>query len=147
MSFNNIFGIAGSALNAQMVRMNSTASNMANAGTLASSPDEAYKAKRPVFEALLNKEMTTQGAQYVGGVRVSGMADDSTPNRRILDPGNPKADKDGFVEIVWLVEDGKAVARQVTTGIQSETHIQILEGLEEGETVVIGLDLRALREL
>ena len=54
MSFNNIFGIAGSALNAQMVRMNSTASNMANAGTVASSPDEAYKAKRPVFETLLN---------------------------------------------------------------------------------------------
>ncbi len=48
------------------------------------------------------------------------------------------ADKDGFVEIVWLVEDGKAVARQVGVGIQSETHIQILEGLEEGEQVVIG---------
>ena len=47
-------------------------------------------------------------------------------------------DKDGFVEIVWLVEDGKAVARQVEPGIQSETHIQILEGLEEGEQVVIG---------
>ena len=47
-------------------------------------------------------------------------------------------DKDGFVEIVWLVEDGKAVARQVEPGIQSETHIQILEGLAEGEQVVIG---------
>jgi HlyD family secretion protein len=47
-------------------------------------------------------------------------------------------DKDGFVEIVWLVEDGKAVARQVEPGIQSETHIQILEGVEEGEQVVIG---------
>jgi flagellar basal-body rod protein FlgC len=110
MSFNNIFGIAGSALNAQMVRMNSTASNMANAGTVASSADEAYKAKRPVFETLLNQEMTTQGAQFVGGVRVSGMADDSTPNRRILDPGNPKADKDGFVyesnvnEVTEMVE-------------------------------------------
>ena len=47
-------------------------------------------------------------------------------------------DKDGFVEIVWLVEDGKAVARQVETGIQSETHIQILAGVEEGEQVVVG---------
>jgi HlyD family secretion protein len=47
-------------------------------------------------------------------------------------------DKDGFVEIVWLVENGKAVARQVEAGIQSETHIQILDGLEEGEQVVIG---------
>ena len=53
MSISNIFGIAGTALNAQMVRMNTTASNMANASTIASSPEEAYKAKRPVFEALL----------------------------------------------------------------------------------------------
>ena len=53
MSISNIFGIAGSAMNAQMVRMNSTASNMANAGTVSSSAEEAFKAKRPVFQALL----------------------------------------------------------------------------------------------
>ena len=47
-------------------------------------------------------------------------------------------DKDGFVEIVWLVENGKAVARQVETGIQGETHIEVREGLAEGEQVVIG---------
>tara|TARA_B100000795_G_C22553571_1_gene343442 strand:- start:189 stop:614 length:426 start_codon:yes stop_codon:yes gene_type:complete len=110
MSLNNIFGIAGTALNAQMVRMNATASNMANAGTMASSQDDAYKAKRPVFEALLNKEMTTQGAQFVGGVRVSGMVDDRTPNQKIHDPGNPMADEDGFIyvsnvnEVVEMVE-------------------------------------------
>ncbi|MEJ6773558.1 MAG: flagellar basal body rod protein FlgC [Porticoccaceae bacterium] len=99
MSLNNIFGIAGTALNAQMVRMNATASNMANAGTIASSEADAFKAKRPVFETLLNKQMTTQGAQFVGGVRVSGMVDDSTPNQKLHDPGNPKADKDGFVYV------------------------------------------------
>ena len=110
MSLNNIFGIAGTALNAQMVRMNSTASNMANASTMASSQEEAYKAKRPVFEALLNQEMTTQGAQFKGGVRVSGMVDDQTPNPKIHDPGTPMSDKEGFVytsnvnEVVEMVE-------------------------------------------
>ena len=110
MAFNNIFGIAGTALNAQLVRMNSTASNMANAGTLASSAEDAFKAKRPVFETLLNEQMTTQGAQFVGGVRVVGMADDTTPNRKIHDPSNPKADADGFVyesnvnEVTEMVE-------------------------------------------
>ena len=110
MSLNNIFGIAGTALNAQMVRMNSTASNMANASTMASSQEEAYKAKRPVFEALLNQEMTIQGAQFKGGVRVSGMVDDQTPNQKIHDPGNPMSDKEGFVytsnvnEVVEMVE-------------------------------------------
>ena len=47
-------------------------------------------------------------------------------------------DRDGFVEVVWVVEDGRAVARQVKTGIQSETHIEILDGLDEGDAVVIG---------
>ena len=48
------------------------------------------------------------------------------------------ADRDGFVEVVFCIEDGKAVARQVKTGIQSDELIEILEGLEEGEEVVTG---------
>jgi len=52
------------------------------------------------------------------------------------DRWNP--DSDGFVELVFVVNDGKVEARQVTTGIQSETHIEISEGLSEGETIVIG---------
>jgi HlyD family secretion protein len=47
-------------------------------------------------------------------------------------------DKDGFVEIVWVFSGGKAHARQVKTGIQSDTHIEIIEGLEEGDEVVTG---------
>jgi HlyD family secretion protein len=48
------------------------------------------------------------------------------------------ADKDGFVEIVFCIEDGKAVAREVHTGIQSDDLIEILEGLTEGEEIVTG---------
>lgn len=47
-------------------------------------------------------------------------------------------DKDGFVEIVFVVKDGKVEARQVKTGVQSDTHIEILDGLDEGEEIVIG---------
>jgi HlyD family secretion protein len=49
-----------------------------------------------------------------------------------------KADDDGFVEVVFVVSDGKAGARQVETGIQSETHIEIVDGLSEGDQIVIG---------
>jgi HlyD family secretion protein len=49
-----------------------------------------------------------------------------------------KADKDGFVEIVFSVDKGKAVARQVKTGIQSDELIEILEGLAQGEEIVTG---------
>ncbi len=47
-------------------------------------------------------------------------------------------DKDGFVEIVFCIENGKAVAKQVKTGIQSDDLIEITEGLNEGEEVVSG---------
>ncbi len=49
-----------------------------------------------------------------------------------------KADKDGFVEIVFSVDKGKAVAKQVKTGIQSDDLIEILEGLQPGEEIVTG---------
>jgi HlyD family secretion protein len=47
-------------------------------------------------------------------------------------------DSEGFVEIVWVVADGRAEARQVSTGIQSQTHIEVREGLDVDEEVVIG---------
>jgi HlyD family secretion protein len=48
------------------------------------------------------------------------------------------ADKDGFVSIVWVVEEGVAKAAQVKTGIQSDTHIEIVEGISEGDEIVTG---------
>ena len=49
-----------------------------------------------------------------------------------------KPDRDGFVEVVFVIVGGKAVARQVKTGIQSDELIEILDGLKEGEEVVTG---------
>ena len=57
------------------------------------------------------------------------------------------ADSEGFVELVWVVADDRAQARQVSTGIQSETHIEILGGLEEGEQVVTGTYRAISRDL
>jgi len=53
-------------------------------------------------------------------------------------PPRFEPDDEGFVEIVWVVENGSAVARQVETGIQSESHIEVVGGLEEDEQVVVG---------
>lgn len=52
--------------------------------------------------------------------------------------GKYTAGKDGFVEVVFVVDDGKAHARQVTTGIQSDDAIEIKSGISEGSTVVSG---------
>jgi len=96
-SLDSVFGIAGTALNAQMGRMNTTASNLANATTVAGSEKDAFRAKRPVFKALLEEEMTHAGAPYLGGVKVDMVADDPTPIRSLHDPGNPMADANGYV--------------------------------------------------
>ena len=110
MSISNIFGIAGTALNAQLVRMNATASNLANAGSVAGTEAEAFKAKRVVFKALVDENMTNSGAQYVGGVKVDRMQDDGIPIQAMYDPGNPLADESGYVypsnvnEVTEMVE-------------------------------------------
>lgn len=97
MPIDNIFGIAGSALNAQMARMNAVASNMANASTVAGSEKEAYRGKRTVFKAVMEEQKVQRDQTYQGGVRIDALIDDPSPVRRMSDPGNPLADKDGFV--------------------------------------------------
>lgn len=97
MAIDNIFGIGGTALNAQLIRMNTTASNLANAGTTASNEQEAFRGKRTVFKALMDQEMTHAGAPYIGGVKVDKIVDDQKPIPKVYDPNNPMSDKDGFV--------------------------------------------------
>ena len=97
----NIFGIAGTALNAQLTRMNATASNLANAGTVATTSEEAFRAKRPLFKTIvdemLNKADTHNGQDIKGGVKIDKLVDDPAPVRRQFDPHNPVADKDGYI--------------------------------------------------
>jgi flagellar basal-body rod protein FlgC len=110
MSITNIYGIAGTALNAQITRMNATASNLANAGTMSGSEAEAFRGKRAVFKALVSDEMTNAGSPYLGGVKVDRLVDDQAAPRRVADPKNPLADKDGYVyqsnvsEVTEMVE-------------------------------------------
>jgi flagellar basal-body rod protein FlgC len=97
MSLNNIFGIAGTAMNSQLVRLNLTSSNLANAGTNASSPDTAFKAKRPVFQAILDQAQANPGFNAVGGVKIKSIMTDQTTNPKQYEPSNPNADKDGYL--------------------------------------------------
>jgi flagellar basal-body rod protein FlgC len=70
MSLDRIFGVAGGAMDAQVIRMNLAVSNIANAEVTESSPEDAYKAKRPVFEAILANEVDARRGEAEGGVRV-----------------------------------------------------------------------------
>jgi len=84
-------------LTAQTIRMNTTASNLANAGTVSSSEEEAYRAKRPVFRALVDQADLNAGFNTLGGVKVKAVVDSTEPVRKVHDPGNPEANDEGFV--------------------------------------------------
>ena len=79
MSMEKIFGVAGSALAAQLVRMNTTASNLANASNTAPTEEEAFKAKRVVFRTLINDEEVGDQTRYAGSIEVVNVFDDPMP--------------------------------------------------------------------
>lgn len=95
MSLSNILKLAGGALNAQTVRLNTIASNLANVETVAGSADKAYRAKRPVFATVLEQASTQMQSGF--GVKVQGIAETNRVNQQIFDPGNPLADAEGYV--------------------------------------------------
>ena len=101
MSLFNVFSIAGSALNAQTIRLNTTASNLANAESVDGDPNKVYRARHPVFQAMLdNPAMDLTDANAGGaaaGVRVLGVVQSTTPPVARYEPGNPLANKDGYV--------------------------------------------------
>jgi flagellar basal-body rod protein FlgC len=93
MSMLNIFNISGSALAAQSQRMNVAASNMANADSVTGPDGEPYRAKQVVFE------VQAAPGQETGGVKVSQLVDDPSPDRLVYQPGNPLADAKGYVRM------------------------------------------------
>jgi flagellar basal-body rod protein FlgC len=109
MSIDNIFGIAGSALNAQGARMNAVASNLANANTVSGDDKTAFRAKKVVFKAIMDQQNATPGINNSGGVKIQGIVDDPSPVRKVSDPGNPMADKDGYVYQSNVNEMGEMV--------------------------------------
>jgi len=87
----SIFHVAGSAMTAQSQRMNVTASNLANAESVAGPDGRPYRARQVVFE------LAPDAVQDVGGVRVSRVVDDPSPPRLVYDPKSPLADAGGYV--------------------------------------------------
>lgn len=95
MALFNVFDIAGSAMSAQSLRLNLVASNLANAGTVAGSPEAAYRARQPVFATAL--ETAHAGAEAGVGVRVVGVVESDAPAQPLYQPNNPLADENGYV--------------------------------------------------
>lgn len=86
-----LFSLTTRAMSAQMVRMNAATSNLANAGSVSTTPDGAYRPIRAVFAVELDR------ASGLAGVTTSGLMRADTAATRRHDPTHPLADKDGYV--------------------------------------------------
>jgi flagellar basal-body rod protein FlgC len=104
MSLNNIFDIAGSGMSVQSLRLNTTASNLANAETASSSTETAYRARKPVFAAIQQAVMGGAGGGFPmdgprssAGVQVREIVESDAPLQRRFEPNHPMADEEGYV--------------------------------------------------
>ncbi len=115
----NIFDIAGRAMSAQLVRLNATASNMANAGTVTGSEKQAYRAIRPIFQSVTEQPgISTVKVQSV-------VTTDAKPVKR-YDPNHPLADKDGNV-FEAAVDSSTELVDMLEASRMYQNNVQVLQ--------------------
>ena len=129
MSFFDVLGISGSAMNAQMIRMNTISSNLANVGVAASSEEEAYKAKRPVFRTVYDNF----SEQYKATVKVDGISNSDKPNDRRFEPDNPLADENGYI----YISNVNSIEEMVDMTIASRSYQSNVEAINTAKKLVL----------
>ena len=94
MKIKNIFDIAGRAMAAQMVRLNTISSNLANAGATTGDPETVYKPLKPEFKTQYSENVKKNG---ISTVNVSKVVELEKEPFKIFDPNHPLADGDGYI--------------------------------------------------
>lgn len=124
MSLFNVFNITGSGMSAQSMRLNTTASNIANADSVSSSIDETYRARHPVFAAAMQK--AADGQEAGAGVQVLGIVESNKPLQTEYAPEHPMADKDGFIykPNVNVIEE---MTNMISASRSYQTNVQLAE--------------------
>ena len=89
----NIFDVAGRSMSAQLVRLNTIASNLANAGNISGNEDTAYRAMKPIFETTYAANVKDSG---ISTTEVAGITKSDRRPERIYMPNHPLADKEGL---------------------------------------------------
>ncbi len=119
MSLFRVFDISGSALHAQTVRLNATASNMANAESASSSTQSTYRARHPVFATQL------AAADEAAGVDVLGIVESQEPLRRTYRPEHPLADENGYVNMP-NVNPVEEMANMISASRSYQSNVEVM---------------------
>lgn len=127
MSLFKILDIAGSGMSAQALRLNTTASNLANAESVSSSSGETYRARQPVFAAMINALGETPAGV---GVQVMGIVESQAPLRQQYEPGHPMADEQGYIYMpnVSMVEE---MANMISASRSYQSNAEIAKTSKE----------------
>mgnify|MGYP000694673488 CR=1 FL=1 len=122
MSLTNVFSIAGSGLSAQSLRLNTTASNIANADSVSSSTNQVYRAKYPVFSAYVDE---FSGENFAPRVKIDGIIESQAPLRMQYRPDHPMANSDGnvFMPNVNIVEE---MANMISASRSYQTNVEVM---------------------
>ncbi len=130
MSLFNIFDIAGSGLSAQNVRLNTVASNLANAESVASSPELAYKSRHPVFATKYQNEIANIQSSASVGVKTIGVVESQAENAAQFQPGNPLADEDGYIYLsnVNAIEE---MTNMMSASSSYQSNVEVLNTSKE----------------
>lgn len=135
MSLFNVFNISGSAMSAQSQRLNTVASNLANADSATSANGKPYKAKQVVFSAI------PSNTPEASAVKVQKVVEDASPPRVVYDPKHPLADEKGYVtlpnvnvteEMVNMISASRAYQNNVETMNAAKT--MLLKTLSIGQS-------------
>lgn len=137
MSFRDIANIAGSAMNAQSVRLNTIASNLANADTAASSEAEAYRARKPVFAAVFERNASDE-ALAGAKVQVLDVVQSTEPVRESYEPDNPLANAEGVV-FYPNVNSVAEMTDMMSASRAFETNVEVLSRLKSMQTSLLRL--------
>ncbi|NRA70792.1 MAG: flagellar basal body rod protein FlgC [Gammaproteobacteria bacterium] len=128
MSLYNIFDVAGSGMSAQSLRLNVTASNLANANSISSSAGETYRGRHPVFAAKMQEAAANQQASVK--VEVLGIVEDQDPLRQEYNPNHPMADENGYIykPNVNVMEE---MANMISASRSYQTNVQVADAAKQ----------------
>jgi flagellar basal-body rod protein FlgC len=138
MSFRDIAAIAGSAMNAQSVRLNTIASNLANADTAAGSAAEVYRARKPVFAAVFAGNPLDEGSLAGARVQVLDVVQSTEPVREAYEPDNPLANADGVV-FYSNVNPVAEMTDMISAARAFETNVEVLNRLKSMQQALLRL--------
>ena len=121
----NIFDISGRAMASQLIRLNTVASNLANAGTISGSKEEAYRSLKPVFATQFSNAIESDGVSPVDVVGIEAITRDP---ERVFMPNHPSSDADGYVYRA-AVDENEEMIEMVEANRQYQNNVEVISTL------------------